>query len=110
MDSIADHESFTLSNCKHTFHEKCLTDYLKAEISASKCPLVCIELKCKVEFSVSDLNQLISSQELDKFYDYSLKHALSKEGDISWCPTADCIYAFIYDPDEDANEFNCPKC
>jgi hypothetical protein len=56
------------------------------------------------------MKKLLTSEELSKYLDYSFKHALSMEGDISWCPTADCIYAFIYDPDRDANHFNCPKC
>ena len=110
LDSIADDDRFTLSHCKHIFHEECTRNYLKAEISAAKCPLICLQYQCKIEFSVSDMKQLLTTEELDRYYDYSLKHALSKEGDISWCPTADCNYAFIYDPDDDDNEFNCPKC
>ena len=31
-------------------------------------------------------------------------------GDASWCPTPDCKYAFIYDPENDSKEFNCPRC
>jgi len=54
------------------------------------------------------MKKLLTSEELSKYLDYSFKHALSMEGDISWCPTADCIYAFIYDPVRDANHFNCP--
>lgn len=29
---------------------------------------------------------------------------------MSWCPTADCKFAFIYDPEDDGARFVCPTC
>jgi IBR domain, a half RING-finger domain len=53
---------------------------------------------------------LLTPDELEKFYEFSFNQAAAKEKDISWCPTANCNYAFVYDPSRDAKEFSCIKC
>ena len=59
---------------------------------------------------MNDIKELLSHEDFEKFYDFTLKKALECEGDISWCPTADCKYAFVYNPEKDGKEFKCAKC
>ncbi len=35
--------SYLLTNCEHFFHAECLQQYLRTEIEASKCPLICMD-------------------------------------------------------------------
>ena len=71
--------------------------YLKTQISESKFPLVCPDLTCKVEISDLDLKELLSDTDYGKFSTFSLSNAVDMQKDLSWCPSADCKYAFVFD-------------
>ena len=65
---------------------------------------------CKAELSAQDLHFLLTEEEIERFYQHSLNQALAKLGDVSWCPTPNCQYAFIFQAGQDSNNFNCPTC
>ena len=105
-----DRDAFPLINCEHLFHKKCLEQYLKTEVSQSKCPLTCCDPKCRKELAAKDLKGLLSRKDYESFQNYSLQQALSKQGDVSWCPTPNCNYAFVFDRARDSEDFKCIKC
>lgn len=98
-----------LMNCEHCFHKECLNPYLEAEISNKRFPIKCPMENCKAEVSNADLMENIEKDVIEKYLDFTLKNYVDIHGhDMSWCPTADCNYAFIYD--EDITILNCPRC
>lgn len=114
-------EIMPLSLCEHIFHQSCLTSYLKSRIEESKFPLLCPDLECKVEIGDLDLKELLPDAEYGKFAAFTLNSAVAAQKDLSWCPTADCKFAFVYDPSEevkrnddaqglDGHQLKCPLC
>lgn len=75
--------------------------YLKSQIEESKFPLVCPEIACKVEIGDLDLKELLSAVDYGKYSTFALNAVVDTNKDMSWCPTADCKFAFIYDPSEE---------
>ena len=75
-----------------------------------------------------DVRELLKEEDLQKYTHISLNSALDDDKNMSWCPTADCNYAFFFEPGNgpvqlDSNEemkdevvprqgfeFDCPKC
>ena len=51
---------------------------------------------------------ILDQSAFKKYNERILDQAISVQKDISWCPTADCGYAFIFE--EEDTELNCPKC
>eukprot|EP01017_Pseudomicrothorax_dubius_P042732 TRINITY_DN7017_c0_g1_i11.p1 TRINITY_DN7017_c0_g1~~TRINITY_DN7017_c0_g1_i11.p1 ORF type:complete len:163 (+),score=22.59 TRINITY_DN7017_c0_g1_i11:184-672(+) len=48
---------------------------------------------------------------MQRYNDLSLKHYVDLHSDeYSWCPTADCTYAFVMDEEEAKKGFECPLC
>ena len=43
--------------------------------------------------------EILNHEDIEKYDIYTLKNCIDKNQDnYSWCPTADCDYAFIIDP------------
>ena len=63
-----------------------------------------------VQLAPRDMNRVLSPEDMEKFQKYSFSQAASVSKDISWCPTADCGYAFIYEAGVDSNYFECARC
>jgi len=104
-----DEDIFMMDICVHNFHESCLTEYLQSQIKDRKIPVKCPEENCKSEFTSLDLKELLTPEDLEKFYQYSIDEFIKKNGrDMSYCPTAGCSYAFILDPKE--IKLDCPSC
>jgi len=104
-----DQDVWGLYNCQHCFHKVCLNPYLEAEISNKRFPIKCPMDNCKSEIANEDLMENIEKDIIDKYFEFTLKNYVDIHGDeMSWCPTADCSYAFIYD--KDISVFNCPRC
>lgn len=115
-------EVLPLSLCEHFYHSSCFKNYLKAQIDESKFPLVCPEVSCKVELADLDLKEVLAEADYNKYSAFALNTVVDTHKDLSWCPTADCKFAFVYDPAEerkgeasgaegrDGNELRCPLC
>lgn len=86
--------------------------YLKTQIAESKFPVLCPDPKCKHEISDSDLKDLLDAEQYEKFSTFTFNLAVDMQKDISWCPTADCKFAFIFNSQEEKKnaELNCPTC
>ena len=61
----------TFEVCKHNFHQDCLRQGYLVDIENSKFPLLCPEVDCKKEVSVTDLKKILSSKDMDLFYQRS---------------------------------------
>jgi len=69
-----------------------------------KCPE-----ECKAMLIEHDLNVILDETYKNKYQNFELKNYIDQHGDdSSWCPTANCKYAFIKSPD--VSEFACPMC
>ncbi|TNV85133.1 hypothetical protein FGO68_gene4724 [Halteria grandinella] len=101
---------FMLSNCEHMYHRDCIKGFLKNSVNESRCPITCPEPKCKRELGSQDFMGNLESKEIEKYYQYSFLQALIRQDDISWCPTANCDYAFVYVKGRDNKDFTCTKC
>jgi len=53
---------------------------------------------------------LLDDEQYNKYSSFAFNQAVENQKDISWCPTADCRFAFVFNPEEQKNdsEFNCP--
>ena len=74
--------------------------YLETQIKDSKLPLVCPDAECREEIADTDLKELLSREFYLKYNNFALNQAVDQQNDISWCPTADCKFAFVFEPDE----------
>ena len=102
-------EVWGLVNCQHCFHKTCLNPYLESEISQKKFPIKCPMEYCKAEIQNEDLMENLEKEALEKYWEFTLKNYVELHGDeLSWCPTADCNYAFIFD--KEIYLLHCPKC
>lgn len=66
----------------------------------------CPDVTCKVPVAVDELSMLLDQQMLDKFYERTFNLAAELQNDISWCPTPNCKYAFVFEIGE--TELLCP--
>lgn len=105
-----DNGIFPLQLCEHVFHRECLSEFLRGQIKEAKLPIICPDPKCKQEISDSDLRDLLDAEQYTKYSSFAFNQAVEMQKDISWCPTADCRFAFVYDPEEGQPEFTCPTC
>jgi E3 ubiquitin-protein ligase RNF19B len=97
-----------LSLCEHIFHKSCLVSYLRAQIEESRLPLNCPDLACKLEIGDLDLKELLSEEDYGKYSTFALNRVVGTNKDMSWCPTADCKFAFIYEPAEEVKNVEAP--
>jgi len=94
--------------CEHIFHKECLTSYVESLIADSKFPVNCPDPKCGKEISDRDLRELISEDSYRKYAAFSLNIAVEGQKDVSWCPTPDCKFAFIFEKGD--TQLDCPNC
>lgn len=99
---------FPLQACEHVFHGKCLRKYFQTQIDNRQFPLKCPEHKCKKDVMSYDIKELLPRDLLDKYYFNTFSLAADAQKDISWCPTADCSFAFVFE--EGDTELQCPTC
>ena len=90
------------------FHRECLLMYLNDKIDRKDFPILCPEEKCKKEMIVSDIQELLPKEKMEKFSEFAFSNFIDSKNDSSWCPTADCKYVFLFD-DKNGN-FQCPIC
>ncbi|TNV81178.1 hypothetical protein FGO68_gene322 [Halteria grandinella] len=109
---IEQQDAFPLTQCGHMYHFECIQQYLQSQIKDRKYPILCPIKECKKEIDHSqDMTSLMTEEEYHLYTRYSLEQCMQTQQDISWCPTADCKFAFIYDKNSDnANQLNCPMC
>lgn len=109
LDNIEEKDLFPLYNCGDIFHPECLKSYFESQIEQRVVPLHCPSVSCKMEIAFYDMKQMLTKKQLEDFSDLSLKsYAERNSKEVSWCPTPDCKYIFVYA--EGNNEFNCPIC
>lgn len=92
---------FLLDGCSHLFHGDCLRKYFTGEIKENKFPLRCPVPKCRTQASIGDLKSLLPETTLDLYYERTFNSHAEVQKDISWCPTADCSYAFVFQEGDD---------
>ncbi len=110
MEPFTDDSAYFMKNCEHVFHRECLTSYLKAEISNNRCPIKCCLPTCKAVIASEDMVRNLSQEDLDKYHKQSLDLAVNhNNADMSWCPTANCQYVFVFNAKENS-DFTCPVC
>lgn len=84
----------------------CLKEYFMCEIKQSRFPLKCPQHKCESEVTPAVLSSVLNQTEMGIFYQRTFDHAAASK-DISWCPTPDCKFAFVFDKD---TELHCQCC
>mmetsp|Transcript_5038 Transcript_5038/g.4610 ORF Transcript_5038/g.4610 Transcript_5038/m.4610 type:complete len:87 (+) Transcript_5038:971-1231(+) len=85
---------------------ECLQAYLRNEVQDSRFPLKCPGVGCKAELNIEDIKHILDNDELDKYYNFTFNQAMEKTPDASWCPTANCKFAFIFEDGD--TELKCP--
>jgi len=96
-----------LEMCNHLFHRECLSYYFKSQIDQNKFPIHCPNVECKKEVRIDEIEGLLDKKSIKTFYKRTFNLAADTQKDISWCPTAGCEFAFLFDGEK---ELNCPKC
>ncbi len=98
-----------LEKCSHVFHEECMKEYLQAKIDEKGFPIICPELECKNEITLTDVIEFMDDKYREKFESFSFKAYLEQNAnEVSCCPTADCPFAFV--KEEDQSQLQCPVC
>jgi len=104
-----DEDVYFMDICVHSYHESCLSDYLQHQVKERKFPVKCPDESCREEFSGADLKELLTEENVEKFYELAFEEFIKKNGkDMTYCPTPDCTYAFFLNPD--LTTFECPNC
>jgi ariadne-1 len=104
FEGFTEESVFPLSSCDHVFHEDCLAAFLRQALAEARLPLRCPEAGCPAVLAPEDLTELLTPAELDKCHHFSLNQAFEQQKDLSWCPTPNCEYAFVYNPEEDGED------
>ena len=105
METLADNEVIPLKNCEHVFHAECIKEFIKSQVENSKFPIVCPEAKCKQTLNDIDIEDMLGHEAYIKFNQFQLKNVLEVQKDVSWCPTPDCKFAFVFDEEDKKNNF-----
>lgn len=99
-----------LENCGHIFCANCLKYTVKASIDDNKFPIICPDPPCKIQMHQTNVESVLgNSKDIMLYRERQMKFYGETNSDISWCPTADCRYMFVYE-DGDPAQFNCPIC
>lgn len=116
-------EIIPLQLCEHVFHMDCMSHYLQTQVASNIFPMKCPHTECKHEVSDSDVQEILNEEIYLRYSNMALTRAIEQNKDMSWCPTPDCKYAFVYNkevpqntttPGEGENNSNeqlkCPLC
>lgn len=99
-----------LENCSHIYCSNCLKFHAKACIDDNKFPILCPDPQCKQQLHQSNVESVLENQEeIQKYRDRQLKFYGETHADLSWCPTPDCRYMFVYE-EGGPSRFDCPVC
>lgn len=99
-------KNLNYSKCDHTVCKDCLSNYFKHEITENKIPIKCPGERCEILVEPSFV--MNEFKENEKLLNKYLYFTLQKNDQISWCPTPDCLYGFMWEIDDP--KFSCPKC
>ncbi|XP_055348380.1 E3 ubiquitin-protein ligase RNF14-like isoform X2 [Paramacrobiotus metropolitanus] len=87
-----------LQNCGHRCCQACLKRHCETQIAEGTTWLVNC-LVCQAELHPSDVSALISEEKQDKFQRLQLDTALTRMGDVVYCPRPQCNSVVIRDGD-----------
>ena len=59
----------------------------------------CPNTECAHEMNDTDIKVILTEENYQKYQDRAFARAIEQHRDISWCPTPDCKYAFVYNKD-----------
>ena len=100
----------TIQVCSHVFHKSCVKEYIQTQMTDQKMPVLCPGDECKAEFCDFDLKQVLTSEEIKKFYEMTMAHYISKNRLVAFqCPSPDCPYK-LFELEAGATEVTCPVC
>lgn len=104
-----DEDIWPLSRCQHCFHRSCLNSHLVSLINNKKFPIRCPMENCNMEIIADDITENLNPDEVEKYWAFSLANFVDMHADdMSWCPTPNCRFAFVYD--KNYNRLDCPNC
>jgi len=104
-----DEDVYFVDVCVHNYHESCLSDYLNNQFQERKFPVKCPDPDCEAEFTAADLKELMTEENVEKFYEAALDEFIKKNAkDMLYCPGPNCTFAFILSPGQDS--LDCPMC
>jgi len=107
-DLIDYQESYYMDSCEDIFHDECIKNFVHTNFENGKIPIKCP--KCDSEILYSDLRNLLTDLDLQKYDTLAFKNHLDKNPDgYSFCPTPNCPYVFFWENDF-SNDFSCPVC
>ncbi|CAG9330350.1 unnamed protein product [Blepharisma stoltei] len=105
--AILDDDCIVLESCTHTFHLKCLTQYLNENITKNTIKISCPS--CHVEIQPGFFQQYIDKN-LMRYYENLAFERLIKSGEIGRiikCPNYSCTAQFEI---QDQTTLECPEC
>ena len=85
-----------------------MATYFGHQIAERRFPLKCPDPECHKDVADEDIRQILSLKKFAEYEGCLLEHTISQQADMSWCPTPDCNYAFIFE--QGSTEFKCQKC
>jgi len=104
-----DEDVYFMDVCVHNYHESCLSEYLNNQFQERKFPVRCPDPDCEAEFTAADLKELMTEENVEKFYEAALDEFIKKNAkDMLYCPGPNCTFAFILSPGQDS--LDCPIC
>lgn len=104
-----DDEVYPLEHCVHIFHQECLKSHIMTAIAEKRKSILCPDSSCNTELAIRDIGQIAGTEKQHEYESYTLNMFVDQNAaDMSWCPTPDCKYAFVFD--DDFMELTCPIC
>lgn len=68
------------------------------QIHERRFPLKCPQNECKQDVVYADLQEILFDVDLEFYNKYTFSNYIDmNQDDVSWCPTANCEFAFILD-------------
>lgn len=70
---IADYTVYTMSVCSDVYHAECIKPWLTSCMETGNLPITCPETKCKLPIPLTDLQELLTKEELDRCQKFEWK-------------------------------------
>ncbi|CAK67458.1 unnamed protein product (macronuclear) [Paramecium tetraurelia] len=80
-------DKYALTACQHIYHKQCLENLINA---ASEFPIKCPNLECREEILRDDLENIVSSQVMDRLEKIAFNQYLLQNPNVFQCPTENC--------------------
>ena len=61
--------------------------------------------ECKKTLSNRDIHDILDPNTNSKFNEFQYKNAVELQKDVTWCPTPDCKFAFVFGEADKKNNF-----